>query len=276
MPIRFFKHIDPIHFEDAMKTSVPENLQDFVEGIYVFKAQSIHGRQLLFNDGYPVVVITWDGEKQNQIDIDGERKIFEAMWACGGVLKNIYWELYGHQEDIFIVRFYPYTFYKLFGIQENYLEHRQVINFSEIAGANFNTFLENYYTSAPEKKIETFSRFISAKISHYSYPGILIEMLGHIDQRKGLITVKELLETHGVRLNYKWLERNFKKHLGFSPQRYIMLRRFLNAYLDLDRSPSKDLLQVAIDNGYCDENHFIKDFRQYSGMPPKTYFQTVK
>jgi AraC-like DNA-binding protein len=42
--------------------------------------------------------------------------------------------------------------------------------------------------------------------------------------------------------------------------------------MDLDSLTSKDLLQIAIDNGYYDDNHFIKDFRRFSGVPPKTYF----
>jgi AraC-like DNA-binding protein len=53
------------------------------------------------------------------------------------------------------------------------------------------------------------------------------------------------------------------------------MRRFLNAYIDLDSLTSKDLLQIAVDNGYYDDNHFIKDFRRFSGVPPKTYFNRI-
>lgn len=276
MPIHFFKHINSIDDEHVINVRVPDSLQEFVEGFYVFKKRSINGRQLLFNDGYPVVIISPRRNSQNQIDIQGKKQVLDAMWVCGGVLKNVYWELDVCLEDTLVVRFYPITFYKLFGIPENYFEKRQVVSFSEIAGSRFGIFLDSYYKFAVnEEKIKAVTAFITEKIGDCSYPRVLVDILDHIDKCKGQLIVRELLERYGNRLNYKWLERNFKKHLGISPQQYILLQRFLNAYLDLEASSSKDLLQIAIDNGYSDDNHFIKDFRQYSGMPPKTYFQSL-
>ena len=89
-------------------------------------------------------------------------------------------------------------------------------------------------------------------MSVYSYPKVLIDIQNYID-RQGNLTVRDILDGYTVRLNYKWLERNFKKHLGISPQSYLLIRRFLNAYMDLDSLTSKDLLQIAIDNGYYDD-----------------------
>jgi hypothetical protein len=44
----------------------------------------------------------------------------------------------------------------------------------------------------------------------------------------------EPAKASGVRLNYKWLGRNFKKHIGISPKTIYCLAAFLNAYRGLD------------------------------------------
>lgn len=275
MPINFFKHIANPDDDNVIKFTPSDDLKEFVEGYYVFNANYCDGRQLFFNDGYPVVAFMQTKNKKIKINVDGQIKWVGNTWVCGGILKNIYCESSIPFENFFIIRFYPTTFFKFFGIRDDYFEKTQVFDFSEIAGNGFEMFNDAYYhTSSLEKRIQVINSFFSEKIGFYSYPKILIDILDYIDKQDTL-TVKDLLEAYTVRLNYKWLERNFKKHLGISPKNYLLIRRFLNAYLDLHSFRSKDLLQIAINNGYYDDNHFIKDFRRFSGVPPKTYFQNI-
>ncbi|SDE98859.1 AraC-type DNA-binding protein [Mucilaginibacter pineti] len=276
MPINFFKHLADQNSAHILRIIPPEHLKEVVEGFYVFKAGNPAERELFFNDGYPVIALM---QNENvSVSIDGHTKCVGNTWVCGGVLRNIYCESELHFEDCLVIRFHAVTFFKLFGINEDCFQKEQVFDFSEIAGYGFETFKETYYhCSSLEERMKVVVNFLSEKMSNYSYPRVLIDIQNHIN-RQGNLTVRDLLDSYKkVRLNYKWLERNFKKHLGISPQSYLLIRRFLNAYIDLDALTSKDLLQIAIDNGYYDDNHFIKDFRRFSGVPPKTYFnRTIK
>jgi AraC-like DNA-binding protein len=272
MPINFFKHLANQNGDHILRIAPPKHLKEVVEGFYIFKAGYSGYRELFFNDGYPVITLMQNKSESVSVSIDGRTKCLGNTWVCGGVLRNIYCEPELQFGDCLVIRFYAVTFFKLFDIAEDCFEKKQVFDFSEIAGYGFESFKEAYYHStSPEERMEVTINFLSDKIRTYSYPRVLIDIQNYIN-RQGNLTVKDILDGYAVRLNYKWLERNFKKHLGISPQSYLLVRRFLNAYIDLDSLTSKDLLQIAMDNGYYDDNHFIKDFRRFSGMPPKTYF----
>lgn len=272
MPINFFKHLVDQNGDHVLRITLPEHVKEVVEGFYLFKAGYPGERGLFFNDGYPVITLMQNSNENISVNIDGLTKHVGNTWVCGGVLRNVYHESGIQFGDCLVIRFYPVTFFKLFGINEDRFQNNQVFGLSEIAGVGFEKFRKAYYyQSSLEERVELTVNFLSEKIGSYSYPKVLTEIQNYIDQQ-GSRTVKDILDGYTGSLNYKWLERNFKKHLGISPQNYLLVRRFLNAYLDLDSLASKDLLQIAIANGYYDDNHFIKDFRRFSGVPPKTYF----
>lgn len=273
MPINFFKHLTNPNGDHLLKIIPPEHLKEVVEGFYLFKAGNNAGeRELFFNDGYPVIVLMQNRNENVKVSIDGHTKCVGNTWVCGGLLRNIYAESAIHFGDCLVIRFYAVTFFKLFGINENCFQKNQVFDFSEIAGTGFEQFKEAYYHyPSLEERMKAAVNFFSERIGTYSYPKVLIDIQNAID-RQDKLTVRDILDGYTGSLNYKWLERNFKKHLGISPQSYLLIRRFLKAYMDLDAVASKDLLQIAISNGYYDDNHFIKDFRRFSGVPPKTYF----
>jgi len=272
MPINFFKHLANQNADHILTITPPEQLKEIVEGFYLFKAGYSGERELFFNDGYPVIALMQNRNENVRVSINGHTKSVGNTWVCGGVLRNIYCESQLSFGDCLVIRFYAVTFFKLFGIDEDCFQKEQVFDFSEIAGPGYEKFKEVYYHySSLEERMKVVNNFLTENMSAYSYPKILIDIQNYID-RQGNLTVRDILDGYKVRLNYKWLERNFKKHLGISPQSYLIIRRFLSAYIDLDSFTSKDLLQIAIDNGYYDDNHFIKDFRRFSGVPPKTYF----
>lgn len=272
MPINFFKHLADQNGDHILRIAPPGHLKEIIEGFYIFKAGYSGKPELFFNDGYPVIAFMQNSNQNVSLNINGHTKSVGSTWVCGGVLKNIYSDANLQLDDCLVIRFYAVTFFKLFGINEDCFQKQQVFDVSEIAGPDFEKFKEAYYQHPSlDERMKTAVGFLSEKMNTYAYPKVLIDIQNYIDKR-GNLMVKDILDSYAVRLNYKWLERNFKKHLGISPQNYLLARRFLNAYIDLDTVTSKDLLQVAIANGYYDDNHFIKDFRRFSGMPPKTYF----
>lgn len=276
MPISFFKYIASPDENGVTRFSPSDDLKEYVEGYYFLNTAHFGGRELFFNDGYPVVAFMQTKDKKTRINADGDLRLVGNAWACGGMLRNIYCESPASFDGLFVMRFYPGAFFRLFETGPKLFDQRQVLDFSEIAGFGFEELNNAFYSASSEdQKIEATNRFLSAKVSIHSYPDVLTDVLELID-KQGIQTVKALVNACKARLSYKWLERNFKKHLGVSPQNYLLMRRFLHAYLDLQDTKTKDLLQVALDNGYCDANHFIKDFRKFSGVPPKTYFLNTR
>ncbi|UCJ06503.1 helix-turn-helix transcriptional regulator [Chitinophaga pendula] len=106
-------------------------------------------------------------------------------------------------------------------------------------------------------------------VEQLSLPAVDNHMLhlvvSRIRSKRGLLSVQHLCSE--LRLNYKWLERNFRRHLGTTPKRYIDTIRFLHAYLKIQEG-GDDLVQIAYESGYYDHHHFVKVCRQHTGYAP--------
>jgi len=276
MPISFFKDLSNPHHLQTNRIEVPDDLKHVVEGFYVFGDDHCDGKQLFFNDGYPVIAFMPEKGEKTRLTVNGDLKLVENAWVCGGMLKNVYCESSVAFKDVFVIRFHPITFFGSFELGTNYFDTTQVSNFSEFAGDDFAEFNDAFYqTNSTMDRVLLTSVFLAKRTRSNRYPELLITILNSIE-KSDYLSVKSLLKEYTARINYKWIERNFKRHVGMSPKNYISIRRFLKAYLDLQSSGSKDLLEVALNHGYYDDNHFIKDFRKFSGVPPKTYFQNIR
>src|SRR5687767_453989 len=76
-----------------------------------------------------------------------------------------------------------------------------------------------------------------------------------------------------VNTSVRNFERRFVEHVGISPKMYIKLVRFNKAMSTKLAAPDKNWTAIAHECGYFDQMHFIKDFRQYTGLAPNQFFR---
>ncbi|WP_235941865.1 helix-turn-helix domain-containing protein [Cyclobacterium roseum] len=67
------------------------------------------------------------------------------------------------------------------------------------------------------------------------------------------------------------LERNFKKQIGVSPKQLGKVIRLQTALKVLLDQKSENLTDIAYKSEYFDQAHFIKDFREFTGINPKEF-----
>lgn len=72
------------------------------------------------------------------------------------------------------------------------------------------------------------------------------------------------------------LQRTFIDKLGFGPKAYSRMLRFSNAIHYLSAFPDAKMTEVAYDFGYADQSHFIREFRDFTGCNPKSFFSCWK
>ena len=65
------------------------------------------------------------------------------------------------------------------------------------------------------------------------------------------------------------LQRIFRNHVGLSPKRYAEIIRLENSIALFGRGRS--MTEVCYEAGYYDQPHFIKSFRQYTGLSPSEF-----
>lgn len=97
------------------------------------------------------------------------------------------------------------------------------------------------------------------------------ESLRRIRAHKGSIPIRKLME--GMTMSIDSFEKKFRSFVGTTPKHYSGIVRMRNLIQDysLDRS----LTDMAYQAGYFDQAHFIRDFRNFTGEAPKSFFRSA-
>ena len=82
--------------------------------------------------------------------------------------------------------------------------------------------------------------------------------------------IGELSEKYGW--NYKRMERVFSKYTGFPPRTLMKILRFRIAVEKAVEMPGT-YTRAAHELGYYDQSHFIREFRQYTGESPSSFYR---
>ena len=84
---------------------------------------------------------------------------------------------------------------------------------------------------------------------------------------KNEISIARLSEQ--VNLSQKQLERVFTRTVGLTPKRYSRLARFQKIVSFLERREGfSDWTSLALEFGFFDHSHMVKDFQAFAGTAP--------
>lgn len=87
---------------------------------------------------------------------------------------------------------------------------------------------------------------------------------------QGNISVVQLAES--LRINKHHLSRRFTSEVGLNPKLLSRIVRFQATLRLIDRAGPGTMTQVAHESGFYDQAHFIRDFKEFTGLNPKQYF----
>ena len=137
------------------------------------------------------------------------------------------------------------------------------------------SFLSERLLSAPSTghQIELLSAYLLAQLSHNdSHPDRIADYaLSVMIESAGRIPLKTLHQTLNV--SERSFERRFRQSVGISPKLFSRVCRFQAALRQLEANRYDRLSDVAFDNGYADQSHFIRVFKEFSGFSPYQYRQ---
>ena len=87
-------------------------------------------------------------------------------------------------------------------------------------------------------------------------------------QRQGHVAIEPLAQAFGV--TRRQLERRFIEELGIAPKSLAAVLRFRRA-LNMIDALTDDSTGVALECGYYDQSHLIRDFKRFTGTAPGPY-----
>ncbi len=87
--------------------------------------------------------------------------------------------------------------------------------------------------------------------------------------RHPTVSIKKLAQD--LRVSERYLEIQFKKYVGLSPKTYSLIVRFKQIEQQLKDCTNLSWRQMDFVQDYYDQNHFIKDFKRFTGHTPSNY-----
>lgn len=143
-------------------------------------------------------------------------------------------------------------------------------------GVNWSSFQPYFSKVSMDEKRTILNEFIghiqSAKTEKDKAPDWVYHLKyfldAHFNER---IQTSELADRYGVHPVY--LARVFRKYFGMSIKDYLKSMRIRNAIASISEN-GHSLTQIAFDNGFADQSHFIRSFRQETGTTPR-FFQKI-
>lgn len=86
----------------------------------------------------------------------------------------------------------------------------------------------------------------------------------------GQLSVSEL--SRKTNANRRLLERKFSAAIGLSPKQLSKIIRLQATFKTLLTTESTSLTTLAYEGKYFDQAHFIRDFKEFTGITPKDFF----
>jgi len=76
-----------------------------------------------------------------------------------------------------------------------------------------------------------------------------------------------------LNITERTFQRLFKKFVGISPGQYRRICQFQGSFSQVKSGGFDQLSDVAYDNGFSDQSHFIRSFREFTRVTPNHYLR---
>ncbi|MEM1357476.1 MAG: helix-turn-helix domain-containing protein, partial [Bacteroidota bacterium] len=124
-----------------------------------------------------------------------------------------------------------------------------------------------------EQRIWLIEKFLLAKVyAHNDYYDAIDRTVNAIVLANGQFQMDELLSK--VYMSRRQFERKFRRKVGLSPKYYGRLRRISHVCRVVSTSRRVQWQEITHHNGFYDQAHFIRDFREFIGQSPKQYLKS--
>jgi AraC-like DNA-binding protein len=172
---------------------------------------------------------------------------------------------------LFGVRFHPVGAFILSKFAMNELTGT-ILTVQDVLGCEGEE-LEEKVNSAGcfEQRMRVFEAYYLKKLGTPSSHSASNQAVKLIMETKGAISVGALARLTGS--TERTLERVFNREVGLGPKLLSRIIRFQCLINSIQNAKTPGNLDALFELGYFDQSHAIRDFREFSGMTPLSYFK---
>lgn len=247
---------------------LPTNqLKSFIKCYRVIESQDGLVNRVLPNTSFSLAFRT-----KGQVSyLNDNSNIILPATTLSGLRKSVRLINYSSQTTTIIVLFKESCASAFFGkgIHELYEESVSLDNY--FSGSEISVVEEQLEsTDDTKKRIQLIEHFLISKLTHFKTDDLISEVIAKISSVNGNIRIKELAKEFYI--SQDALEKRFRRMTGATPKQFSHIIKMNFAIHQYKTVPS--LLNVAFENGYYDQAHFNKDFKNFTGQTPTDFFRS--
>lgn len=226
-------------------------------------------KQRIVPDGCMEMIFHY-GDLYKQYLADGTYVIQPKCFVFGQVTQPLDIEPTG-KTGIFAVRFLPDGFTPCTDFPIHAIENK-AFPLEELFGSD-GIDLENevLYAKSSEERVKIVERFLTKIITNSKViDRITKSSITMILELNGQLSIDELSDN--LNINRRQLERKFATAVGVSPKQLSKIIRLQATLKMIADDNFSSLTSVAYSGNYYDQAHFIKDFKEFTGVSPKEFY----
>ncbi|HCZ35003.1 MAG TPA: AraC family transcriptional regulator, partial [Cytophagales bacterium] len=133
--------------------------------------------------------------------------------------------------------------------------------------------IQLYHSKSTQEKVEILSHFIFTQIeSNKRDCEIIRYATDTIMHNSNTDVLSQLLEN--LYLTERTFQRIFKKYVGITANEYRRICQHYFAFSQLKSGHFEKLTDVVFTNGYFDQSHYIRSFKEFTNTTPNEYLQS--
>lgn len=239
----------------------PEDLRDLVEHFWSVR-WDLRGREPYLQEVLP----------HPSIHIVVETGSSGPSARVLGVVRRKFTKLLEERGSAFGIKFRPGAFAPFLDGPVSLLTDRSV-ELDEIFGADGAALAEAIMAAEEDEErmargVDFFRARLPEPDPRVALAGRLVELI--VSDRE-ILKVDHVVERHGV--NKRVLQRLFDRYVGVSPKWVIQRSRLHEVAERLAAERIDEWAGLAVELGYFDQAHFIRDFRRVVGISPAEYMR---
>jgi AraC-like DNA-binding protein len=176
---------------------------------------------------------------------------------------------------VFAVKFTPGGFYPFAGVPVSRFSDTTA-SLHDVFGAEGNDLDRAVLAESTDlSRINVVEDFLRARQPEPDEKVIrMTEIVYAVANERGILKVQDLVDRYG--LNKRTLQRLFARYVGVSPKWVIQRYRLHEAAEQLATGAPVSQAAIALNLGYSDQAHFVRDFKAMVGVSPAAYARAAR
>jgi AraC-like DNA-binding protein len=217
-----------------------------------------------YADGCPGLIFQ---QTPNGMLINSTSQKLDDFFVYGQTVKPIEFAPQGAYRMI-IFYFYPHVVKTLYGINSSEITDH-CLNLSLLPVASLMEIRDRLHNAKTAMdQVQLISDYLISIITakDAKVDNVIQYAINHILHNNGQASLKDLRSY--LQVSERTFERRFEHHVGVNAKLFARICQFRSSLVQLYKKDFIKLSDLAYDNGYADQSHFIRSFREFTGLSP--------